>query len=195
MRSSSSSRSFSGTLALAAIFGVGVFASSPARAIERQHHLGLGPELAILSINQKSTASVGGGGAIHYAYGLTDQWNLTVEGRSAVVAADQKQDLPESPRNRPASVDHGAVGISYVIDILRWVPYIGLQGGVYRLAGGTLPEPLFLPGLSVSAGLDYQISRSFAVGLGLRQHLMISKLETYPSYTTVALRFEYMWGY
>jgi hypothetical protein len=171
-----------------------LLASSPASAIERQHHLGLSPALGILQVDGKSTSSTGLGGALHYAYGLSDQWNLTVEASSVVVALNQTR-LPETPRNRPAAVDNGAVGASYVIDILQWVPYIGLQGGVYRLAGGTLDEALILPGLAISGGIDYQISRRFAAGIGARQHFMISKLDTYPSYTTVLLRFEIMWGY
>lgn len=137
--------------------------------------------------------SVGAGGALHYAYGLTDQWNLAVEASSAVVAASKPQD--SEPKNRPAGVDHLSVGASYVIDILRWVPYVGVQGGLYRLSGGNLNESLFLPGVSVNAGLDYQFSRSVALGVGARQHLMLGKLETYPSYTMVLLRLEYMWGY
>jgi hypothetical protein len=167
----------------------------PAEAIERQHHLGLAPALAILSIDKKSTNSVGAGGAIHYAYGLTDQFNLVVEASSAVVAAKQKQDFPYSPKNRPATVDQLSAGVSYVIDIVQWVPYLGLQGGVYRLAGGTVPDSLFIPGIAVSLGIDYQLSRHVAVGIGGRQHLLLTKLDTYPSYTTVLLRFEYMWGY
>lgn len=166
-----------------------------AQAIERQHHLGLSPALGVLSIQGKSTTSTGLGGALHYAYGLSDQWNLMIEGSSVVVALNQEQDSKESPRNRPATVDHAAFGVGYVIDILRWVPYVGAQGGVYRLAGGTLEADVFLAGLSVGAGLDYQLSRRFAIGLAGRQHLMLSKLSTYPSYTTALLRFEYMWGY
>ena len=131
----------------------------------------------MLSVKDKSTMSVGAGGAIHYAYGLTDQWNLAIEASSAIVAADQKQDSPESPKNRPGGVDHASIGAGYVIDILRWVPYIGVQGGLYHLSGGTMPESLFLAGIQVNAGLDYQISRSIAVGVGARQHLMLSKLE------------------
>ncbi|MBX3221657.1 MAG: hypothetical protein KF795_14140 [Labilithrix sp.] len=172
-----------------------LLAAPDARAIERQHHLGLAPAIGSLRIEGKSTASTGIGGGIHYAYGLTDQWNLSLEASSVVVAAKQKQDFPDSPRNRPAAVDHGALGVTYVIDILRWVPYVGLGGGVYRLAGGTLESPLILPGLSLAAGIDYQLNRQFAVGVGVRQHLMISKMDTYPSYTTALLRFEYMWGY
>lgn len=166
-----------------------------AHAIERQHHLGLGPALGVLEIQDKSTASAGFGGALHYAYGLTDQWNLTASASSVVVAADQKQDQPTSPRTRPATVDNLGVGAAYVIDILRWVPYLGVEAGAYRLAGGTVASSLFVPGASAGAGLDYQLNRDFAVGVAGRQHFILGKLSTYPSYTTVVLRFEYMWGY
>ncbi len=98
-------------------------------------------------------------------------------------------------RDRPATVSHAAAGVSYVIDILRYVPYIGVQVGAYHLAGGTLDDPLVLPGVSAAVGIDYQFSRSIAAGIGARQHFMVSKLDTYPSYTTVLLRLEYMWGY
>jgi hypothetical protein len=168
--------------------------SFPAEAIERQHHIGLAPMLGILKVDSKSTASVGGGGALHYAYGLTDQWNLTAEASHAVVASDQDQD-GDAPRDRPARVSQVSAGASYVIDILQWVPYFGAQAGAYYVAGGTLPDGLVLPGAAVALGLDYQLSRSFAVGIGARQHFLFTKLDTYPSYTTVSLRFEYMFGY
>ncbi len=167
----------------------------PAAAIEGQHHLGLAPTLSILKVDSKSTASVGGGGALHYTYGLSDQWNFTAEASSAVVAMNQRKDNADSPPDRPATVSQVSVGTSYVVDILQWVPYIGLQGGVYPLTGGTLPDPLFIAGAAVSVGIDYQLSRSFAVGIGGRQHFLLSKIDTYPSYTTVGLRFELMWGY
>ena len=166
-----------------------------AGAVEKQHHVGAGAQLAILSIDDKSTASVGGGLALHYTYGIDDTFNLMVEASSSSVAREQFQDTPETPRTRPAGVDHGAVGVGYVIDIFKWVPYLCLLGGTYRLYGGTLPEDLWLPGLSIGAGLDYQLSRSFAIGAGVREHLMISKLSTYPTFTTLFLRAEYMWGW
>ena len=166
-----------------------------AHAIERQHHIGIAPQLAILSVDGKSTMSVGGGGMIHYAYGLTDQLNFMVEASSAVVAREQLQDSPEAKRNRPAGVDHASFGIGYIVDVFKYVPYVSLQGGVYRVAGGTVPEAILIPGVNIGLGLDYQLSRSLAVGIGGRQHFMISKLEEYPSYTTVFMRFEYMWGW
>lgn len=189
-------RTFAVKRVTALAFAAGlVFSSGSAHAIERQHHLGLAPAFGMLTVANKSTLSVGGGGAIHYAYGLTDQWNLSVEASSVIVAANQKQDFATAPRNRPATVDHLGLGLGYVIDILRWVPYLNAHGGLYRVAGGTLPDPLWIPGVSLGLGLDYQINRHFAVGVALREHFMLTKLDDYASYTTGLLRFEYMWGY
>jgi hypothetical protein len=172
-----------------------LFTTGEAHAIERQHHVGIGGQLSVLSIDDKSTASVGGGLALHYAYGLDDTFNLMVEATSSSVAREQQQDTPDTPRTRPAGVDHAAFGVGYVIDVLQWVPYLCVLGGAYRLYGGTLPEDVYLPGLSAGAGLDYQLTRSIAIGVGVREHMMISKLQTYPSYTTAFLRAEYMWGW
>ena len=181
-------------LSAAALVVVGLRPST-ASAIERQHHVGIGAQLATLVIDDKSTASVGGGLALHYTYGIDDTFNLMVEASSSSVAREQFQDTPETPRTRPAGIDHAAFGVGYVIDILQWVPYLCVLGGTYRVYGGTLPEDLWLPGLSAGVGLDYQLSRSIAIGAGVREHFMISKLQTYPSYTTAFLRAEYMWGW
>lgn len=171
-----------------------LLATSPALAIERQHHIGISPMLGILDVDSKSTMSVGAGGGIHYAYGLNDQFNLTASASSAVVALDQDAD-PNAPPDRPSQVSHASVGGSYVIDILQWVPWIGVEAGGYHLAGGTLADPLLAVGGSAGAGLDYQLSRSWAVGAAARQHLLLNRFDAYPSYTTVTARLEFMWGY
>ncbi len=149
----------------------------------------------MLQVRDKSTASTGAGGALHYTYGLSDQFNLSLEASSVVVALNQQQDGPDSPRNRPASVDHAALGVGYVLDILRWVPYAAVYAGAYRIAGGTMPSVVVAPGVTVGLGLDYQLTRHFAIGVAGRQHFMLTQLENYPSYTTVLLRTELMWGY
>ncbi|MFO0735317.1 MAG: hypothetical protein U0270_05530 [Labilithrix sp.] len=172
-----------------------LLATSDASAIEQQHHLGLAPAFGMLNIKDKSTVSAGFGGALHYAYGLTDQWNLTLDASSVVVAADQKLDPPANLQTRPAAVHQAGAGVSYVIDILRVIPWFGIEGGACLLTGGTLDRAIVVPDLSVGVGLDYQLSRTFAVGVTGREHLMISKLDTYPSYLTAMLRFEVMWGY
>jgi hypothetical protein len=166
-----------------------------AEAIERQHHIGLDPSLSMLKVDDKSTMSVGFGLGAHYTYGINDQFNFMAEMNVSRVAANQEQDDETSPHTRPADVAHASAGVGYVIDVLRFVPYIGLMLGGYRLSGGTLDNALLLPGAELAAGLDYQLNRHWAIGLAGRQHLLFTKASTYPTYTTVLLRFEYMWGF
>lgn len=170
-------------------------AAGDAGAFEKQHHLGLSPGLAVLKVNNKSTASVGAGLSVHYAYGLTDQFNFLAEGGSHVVAADQQRDTADTPRTFPARVDHLGVGVGYVLDVLRWVPYFGVLGQGYLLSGGTLEGTVGAAGVAIAAGLDYQLGRHFAVGLAFRQHFIATELSTYPTYTVGQLRAQYVWGY
>ena len=166
-----------------------------ARAVERQHHFGLDPSLSMLKVDDKPTLSTGVGLGAHYTYGLNDQFNFMAELNGSIVAANQQQDSPTSPHTRPAEVDHALVGAGYVIDVLRWVPYFGVLAGGYRLSGGTLDKALVIFGAAVQIGLDYQLSRHWAIGLAGQQHFLLTKASTYPSYTTLMLRFEYMWGF
>ncbi len=166
-----------------------------ASAIERQHHLGLDPSLSMLKVDDKSTMSVGFGLGAHYTYGLSDQFNFMAELNASIVALKQQQDFPTTPHTRPAEVGHALVGVGYVLDVLRFVPYFGVLAGGYRLAGGTLDNALLILGGAVQVGLDYQLSRNWAIGVAGHQHFLVTKMSTYPSYTTALLRFEYTWGF
>ncbi len=184
-------------VALASVTVASVLCATPreASAIERQHHIGLDPSLSMLKVDDKSTMSVGFGLGLHYTYGINDQFNFMAEMNVSRVAANQQQDDRTSPHTRPSDVAHASAGVGYVIDVLRFVPYFGVLLGGYRLSGGTLDSALVLPGAALTVGLDYQLNRSWAVGLAGQQHLLFTKASTYPSYTTVLLRFEYMWGF
>lgn len=168
--------------------------SGSARAVERQHHAGVSGGVAALSIADKSTLSVGVGSGVHYTYGLTDQFNFMAEGFHSVVATDEFLG-PDIPLTRPHTVTQGGLGVAYVLDVLRWVPYFGAMGQVMVLGGGTLPSPRTVVGATLAVGLDYQISRHFAAGVFLREHLPLSALSTYPTMTTAGLRLEYLWGW
>jgi len=175
----------------------GALCASPreALAIERQHHFGLDPTLALLKVDDKSSVSTGLGLGAHYTYGLSDQFNFMAEANASFMTSGENLEAPTTPRTRPTQIAHALVGIGYVIDILRWVPYFGVLAGGYRLGGGTLDDPLFVIGGAVQLGLDYQLSRQWAIGGAAQQHFLITEWSTYPSYTTVMLRLEYMWGY
>jgi opacity protein-like surface antigen len=169
-----------------------VLASTQVSAIERQHHLGVGTGLSLLKIDDKPTVDVGGGLGVHYAYGVTDQFNFMLEGTSSVVARHVTE---TKPTTRPSTVESVAFGGSYVLDVIRWVPYVGILASGYAMTGGSLRQTKYLAGVQIAAGLDYQITRSLAVGVAIRQHMLFSDISTYPTYTQAFLRTEYMWGW
>jgi hypothetical protein len=166
-----------------------------ARAIERQHHFGLDPTLALLKVDDKPSMSTGVGLGAHYTYGVNDQFNFMAELNASFMLEGEKLEAPTTPHTRPTQIDHALVGVGYVIDVLRWVPYFGVLAGGYRIAGGTLDNQQVILGGAVQLGLDYQLSRQWAIGAAGQQHFLVTQMSTYPSYTTVMLRFEYMWGY
>jgi len=167
---------------------------APAHAVERESHLGFGGGLSILSVADKSSTDVGGGLGVFYTYGLTDQWNLLVQGGISLVSTSEPADA-NTPRTRPYTVSNLSAGIGYVFDVLSWVPYVGVLAGGYMMNGGTIDGAHFLPGASVALGLDYKLNRKLAVGIAGRQHFFFTEMSTYPSFTDVFAKVEYSWGW
>lgn len=174
-----------------------------ASAVEKQHHLGVDTGVAILSINKKDGPAVGWSWLGHWAYGLTDQFQVAVEGGYSLVSLGEKKDqtVMQSgmsvmlPNNRPAHVIQGSAGVNYVFDVIRWVLYGGVYATAFGLLGGNLPSARFVMGATLAAGLDYQVTRAFTVGFAARQHFPFSALDDYPSFTQFMLRSEVVWGW
>lgn len=177
-----------------AFVGAFAVAERPAAAVEKQHHLGLDPSFAMLKVADRSSVSAGVELGAHYTYGLSDMFNFMAEGGVALLDAGAARG-PEVPRTRPATLARATAGIGYVIDVIRWVPYVGLLAGGYHLAGGTLDGSTLGFGVQLAAGLDYQFSRRWTLGLALRQHEILTNITDYPSYTTVGLKLETTWGF
>jgi hypothetical protein len=163
----------------------------PAEAVERENQVGADIGCAILIVQDKSTPEVGAGIGAHYTRGLTDEFNLMVEGAWSLVALDETRNA-KTPTTHPAWMANADVGVGYVLDVLRWVPYVGLLVGGYGLAGGSMSGPKVLPGVEVALGLDYRFGRTLTAGVALRQHLLS---DTYPSFTQAFGRVEYSWGW
>lgn len=183
---------FVGTAASSVL--VSMMVSAPAGAVERQHHLGAGGGIALLKVDDKSTMSAGGMGSLHYAYGFSDAFNLVAEGGYSLVALGEEKGAG-IPATRPAGIGHLGAGATYVLDVIQWVPYIGLLGTGYTFHGGSIDGVKGAFGATVAVGLDYQLSRSFAFGLAGRQHVVLSALSTYPTFTEGFVRFEVLWGW
>jgi hypothetical protein len=159
---------------------------TPALAVEEQWHAGVTGEWALLG--HDGTSYPGLGGSLHLTYGLSDTFNLMLE---AGASAHDGGNL---------AVLRGEAGAGYVFDVLSWVPYIGFMVGaddVWTVScevDADCTHDLH-PSVSVPLGLDYQLNRSFALGVGAEMGLLFFGDDGTGSLFTVGLRAETMWGY
>lgn len=175
-------------LTAAALALVALLAPSQADAFERQWHAGASIGYALLA---DGGTYPGLGGGLHVAYGLTDAINVMAELDTASHPGGDLMFLGAS------------AGAAYVIDILQWVPYIGLMTGAYdsmRLAlCGSYGQPSCHRGqfgVSVPFGLDYAFNRQFAAGFAGKYTLLLPGAGDGPgSYFTAFARAEFLWGY
>jgi len=151
-----------------------------ASAYERQWHSGASFGYALTT---DDAALSGFAAGLHLAYGVDDAWNVLAEGSFAHFGDVQ--------------VFQASAGAAYVLDVLEWVPYVGVMGGgelVHLRTDGCGNEcDAMRFGLTVPVGLDYIVSRDFAVGVAGRVHLLLGDGAT--GYVTVGARAEYLWGY
>ena len=176
-----------GAVALVAALAVGTTAR-PAFAVEQEHAISLGVGPSILDVASKGSADTGAGPAIAYTYGLSDAFNLMAETSWSLVA------LNENAQDAPTSVTTFDVGVGYVFDVVRWVPYAGLLAGTSLMSGGGIDGVRFVPEAAVALGFDYKFDRTWAAGLALRQYFF-TDAATYPSYSQAFARVEYVWGW
>jgi Outer membrane protein beta-barrel domain len=164
--------------------------ATDARAVDHEHELGVDVGTSILTIADKETPDVGAGFGLHYGYGITDMFNLTVEVHYSVLALGV---YPTDPPTHPSTMWNGNVGLQYVVDVMRWIPYLGASAGGYWMQGGTVGS-FFLPGAEISVGLDYLVTRRWAVGFEGSEHFLFTDMSLYTSYTTAVARTMFLWG-
>jgi hypothetical protein len=168
---------------------------SSARAVEREHAIGVNAGGAILMVADKSSPDIGASIGVHYTYGLSDAFNLVADAGWSLVALNEVLGDPSTPRTRPTNVTNVDVGVAYVLDVLQWVPWGAVEAGGYALQGGTIDGVKLLPGVAIAVGLDYRLSRSWSIGVTAREHLLIPDTSTYPSFLQGLVRFQYVWGW
>jgi hypothetical protein len=181
-------------LALAAAGAVTAFAL-PSAAVEREHQLGVDLGGSMLVVADKGTPDLGPMVGAHWTYGLSDAFDLMVEGSWSLLALNEDVTSKSTPRTRPVWGANADVGIAYVFDVLRWVPYAGVLAGGYTLGGGTLQDPKVLAGVAFAVGLDYRFTRTLCAGLSARQHMLLTDTTDYPTYTQLFAQVEYTFGW
>ena len=179
------------TLALFVAFAL---APRAAHALENEQKVGLFGGYSTLAVSDKDTNESGAGVGLAYTYGLSDAFNMVIEGSESIVALDQKLDQPTTPHTRPAALGALGAGIVYTLDIVRLVPYGGVLAGGYWLTGGTLDHARPELGFQLAGGLDYKLTLKWSVGAGVRMHFFVTDSDTYSSFLQVFGKVEYAWG-
>jgi hypothetical protein len=173
-------RSFFQPFLLAAAVGAGLGVSPlRASAADQEWHAGAKAGVAALS-----GQGVGPAVGLHGAYGLGDMFDVTVE-------------LLGSKHGGAGGTDvlSGSAGLAYKIDVLRWIPYVALLGGYYHYSGARGPngERGSVAGASAQLGMDYLVTRQFAVGAEVRWHASFHGAMDIPLFSAT-LGAEYRWG-
>lgn len=157
-----------------------------AGAVEREHQIGLELGVPMLVVHgNKNTVATGTSAGLHYTYGLSDAFNFVADADSGVLFLG----VPT-----PATLTHVNVGLAYVLDVLRWVPWGSAEVGGYGITGNSVGGT-FLPGAALAVGLDYRFDRSWAAGVVVREHLFVTNISLFPSLTEGFLRVGYTWGW
>jgi hypothetical protein len=163
--------------------------------VEREHQIGMDLGGTFLVVGDKPSPDIGATLGVHYVYGLTDEFRLVASGTVSPVSPSEKPPSPVVPSDRPAGLAELDVGLGYVFDVLRWVPYIDVLGSGYALFGGSIGgSPRIIPGISLALGLDYRLDRTWSVGACLRQS-MLAEPSTYPSVTQALAHVDVHWGW
>jgi hypothetical protein len=90
----------------------------------------------------------------------------------------------------------GMLGLTYKIDVLRWVPWAGVYAGYLAFLEVPRSDLAFKQrdvALGIGAGLDYGVSRKLGVGFTLRFDDTLTRSST--STFDALLRAEYRWGW
>jgi hypothetical protein len=155
-------------------------------AVEREQQVGL--ELGVpmlVAHGNKNTVATGTSAGLHYTYGLSDAFNLVAEADSGLLFLG----VPGA-----ATLTHVDVGLAYVLDVLRWVPWGAAEVGGYGITGSSVGGT-FLPGAALAVGLDYRFDRRWAAGVVVREHLFFTSLNLFPSLVEGFLRAGVTWGW
>lgn len=159
-----------------------------ARAFERQWHAGASAGYSPY-ITPGGVTLHGFGGGLHLTYGLSDTINV-------LVLADVSVHPATTYRAKPVDgliLAGGSLGAGYVFDVLQIVPYFGAAMGVYYAETPVAPGGRLA--LTVPFGVDYQLSRSFALGLAGEYKLLFLDPAGAGQRFTAFLRAEYIWGF
>jgi len=160
--------------------------ASDALAFERQWHFGGGAGVAL----GLPTLDLGPALGAHAAYGLSDVFDVRLELSGSRHAIPATTNLVK-PEPAYSSVYTGKIGIAYKLDVIQWIPYLGVTAGALGATGLVGYEHVRMS-LGLVGGLDYALTRSFGLGIAGTADYVLTQPSTHAVFL---LRAEYRFGW
>jgi hypothetical protein len=172
-----------------------------AQAERPRLRLSLAPVYALAFADQRDPS--GGGVGADLAVGLTPALSLRATGfvsfhHASGRALPPVDGVPATGPDGTLSAFGAFVGITYELPVLRIVPAFDLGLGVIGLRGdarfGTGPQaslldtPITAFSVELGFGVDWLITRRWALGAVVRYHALLTELERAPSFLYVGPR-------
>jgi hypothetical protein len=170
-------RAFPALASLVASLGA-VLGAAPAHAGDGESALGLSAVYAGLTIPEHEPE--GGGLVLDYRRGVTDVVWL----RGSLTGAAL------SHEGGTSYLGQGVVGLTYALDILKYVPYVDLGLAATIVGGGGLDREVH-PSIEAGVGLDVLVGRSLSWGPVARVAAFLDD----STLVSLGLRASYRWGF
>jgi len=163
---------------------------------ERAHAAGsvkrIGVQAGFAGVAGNEGTFAGYGGAVSFGYGISDSFTI-----AANVTGTSNQVAKEGGRSLVLSQ---ALGLEYALDIIQFVPYVGVYGSIYEIQFGGIKERQFKWGGELAIGINWVYSRDFTFGVDFRGHILPEDFLNAPDspspfYVTSFLKAEYTWGW
>ncbi len=164
------------TLATAAV----VWAPGQSHADEDESVLSINTAVAGFSVPDHS--AYGGLLGSDYEYGLTDLIWLRASGGAGA--------FYDTALEQPVYAGYGEVGVTYVLDLLKYAPHVDLGVGTFVLANGEYEESV-LPLISLGAGVDLLTSRTRSMGAFVRFESFLGR----SAFFQAGIRTSWRWGF
>jgi hypothetical protein len=166
-------------LALAVALTPAGLGSRPAAADEGESALSI--ELSFASFSIPDHDGQGGALGLEYERGLSDEFWIRASAAGALYRGGE---------DGTSYAGHGAVGLTYVVDVLKYVPYLHAGIGAAALGGDAIDRE-FHPVAELGAGLDILAHRGLSYGAFLRLGSFLDD----SAFFTGGLRITWRWGF
>jgi len=152
--------------------------AGPARADDGESALSLSAGYASFAIPEHEPP--GGALGLELEHGLSDVFWLRAAASGGIYGAD----------GGPSYAAQGTIGITYVVDVVKYVPYLHAGIGGVGIFGGALDRQLH-PVAELGAGLDILARRDLSWGPWLRLASFLDDSE----FVSGGLRLSWRWGF